>query len=364
MKRILHVIPTLDPGWSQQQLMLLGRGLARDGYRVLIVALHAPAEPACEPSAEVEVCTLGAHDRFDLHAWRRWIEVVRGFEPDVIHAWTPEAYRWAWLAGRLVRGPGLVVTLPDDGRGEPWRWRVADPWLLGRAARVIFNCQGVRDVVADRCRLDARAAVIASGVEPPVAGGSRAELLDQLGLPGDALLIGAAGQLRTDRRLKDLIWAADMLKFIRGDVHLLIVGDGPHRWRLERFTSQVRIEDKVHFLGRRSDWPRWLGALDVFWSARDNAGQPLALMEAMSCGLPVVATRVPGSEELIEDGHDGFLVPVGDRLAFGRATQKLLENPELRAQMGAAGRRKIGEQFSASTMIARVAEVYEDLGRR
>ena len=162
-------------------------------------------------------------------------------------------------------------------------------------------------------------------------------MLSALGLSSDVLLIGAVGQLRTDRRLKDLIWAADMLKFIRGDVHLLIVGDGPHRGRLERFTSQVRIEDKVHFLGRRFDWSRWLGCIDIFWSARDSAGQPLALIEAMACGLPVVATRVPGSEELIDDGRDGYLVAVGNRLAIARATQKLLESAALRAEVGAAG---------------------------
>ncbi len=364
MKRILHVIPTLDPGWSQQQLMLLGPGLAHDGYQMLVVALRGSAEPANGLSPEVEIRTLAAHDRFDTQAMRRWIELVRGFGPDIIHAWTAEAYRWAWLASRLVRGPRLVVTLPDDCRGEPWRWRVADPWLMTSAARVIVNCEGVRDLVANGPSMAPRTTVIASGVEPPDVGGSRAELLDMLGLPGDALLIGAAGQLRADRRLKDLIWATDMLKFIRSDIHLLIVGDGSHRWRLERFTSQVRIEDKVHFLGRRSDWSRWLGSLDVFWSARESAGQPLALMEAMACGLPVVATRVPGSEELIKDGQDGFLVSVGDRLAIARATQKLLENPTLRTQMSQAGRRKISEQFPAAAMIARVTEVYEDQGGR
>jgi len=363
MKRILHVIPTLDPGWSQKQLLLLARGLERDRYELLVVALRAPAATDVELPQGVVFRLLAAHDRCDLPAWQRWLEMVRHFEPDVIHAWTPEAYRWAWMANQFCRGSRLVVTLPGDCRWEPWRWRVADPRLLENASRVIFNCEGVRDIVAAGNAWAARSIVVPTGVEQPSAGGTRAELLDSLGLTGDVLLIGAAGQLRVDRRLKDLIWATDMIKFIRSDVHLLIAGDGPHRVRLERFTSQVRIEDKVHLLGRRSDWSRWVGCLDVFASGRESAGQPLAMMEAMACGVPVVATRVPGSQELVEHERDGLLVNVGDRLATARALQKLLDNPGLRAQLGAAGLQKMGEQFSVRAMVERVAQIYDDLAR-
>jgi glycosyltransferase involved in cell wall biosynthesis len=361
MKRILHVIPTLDPSWSQKQLLLLARGLARDRYQVQVVSLRGSAEADVDLTHGVEICQLAAHDRFDLPAWQRWLKLVRNFKPDIIHAWTPEAYRWAWIANRSYDRARLVVSLPDDCRAEAWRWRVADPWLLVNASRVIFNCEGVRAIVAAGKSWAARSMVIPTGVEAPPACGTRAELLESLGLADDALLIGAAGQLRVDRHLKDLIWAADMIKFIRSDVHLLIAGDGPHRARLETFTSQVRIEDKVHLLGRRSEWSRWVGCLDVFASGRESAGQPLAMMEAMACGVPVVATRVPGSEELIDHECDGLLVNVGDRLAIARALQKLLENPALRSQLGATGRQKMGEQFSVTAMVERVSQVYDDV---
>jgi glycosyltransferase involved in cell wall biosynthesis len=126
----------------------------------------------------------------------------------------------------------------------------------------------------------------------------------------------------------------------------------------------VRIEDKVHLLGRRSDWARWLGCLDIFASGRESAGQPLAMMEAMSAGVPVVATRAPGSEELISHERDGLLANVGDRLAIARALQKLLDNPALRGEFGAAGRQKMSERFAVAPMVDRVVSVYDEVTRR
>jgi glycosyltransferase involved in cell wall biosynthesis len=363
MKRILHVIPTLEPGWSQRQLALICRALARRRDGVQVVVLRETEGSVIELPSGVEVLSLGAHPRWDGSAWQRWMKCVRQFDPDVIHSWTPEAYRWAWLANQFARRPRLVVSLPDDCHWEAWHWRVMESRLLSGAARVLVNCRGVAEHWARCPAVAARTTVLDSGVELPESAGMRSELLGNFGLPENSLLICAVGQLRSDRRLKDLIWAADMLKFIRGDVHLLIVGDGPHRSRLQRFTRQVRIEDKVHFLGVRADWPHWLGCIDVFWSARESAGQPLALMEAMARGLPVVASRTAGSQELIDDARDGFLVRVGDRLAIARVTQRLLENSDLRAQLGAAARRKIFERFNASAMTAGVNEIYEAVVR-
>ena len=117
-------------------------------------------------------------------------------------------------------------------------------------------------------------------------------MLEQLGLPDDARLIGTAGPLVGAERVKDLIWTADLLKCVRDDVHLLVLGDGPQRWRLERYRRQVEITDRVHLLGRRADEPAILASLDCFWL---GAGERLstALLEAMAAGVPVVIADTP-----------------------------------------------------------------------
>jgi glycosyltransferase involved in cell wall biosynthesis len=186
-------------------------------------------------------------------------------------------------------------------------------------------------------------------------------LLAELELPSNARLIGAVGRLWPQKRVKDLIWACDLLKVIRDDVHLLIVGDGPHRDRLERFTRQVRIEDKVHFLGERDDVPRLLPHFDVLCLASGYEGLPNVILEAMAAGRPVVATDIPGNRDLVLPGQTGFLVPVGDRAAFARQILKLLDDTDLNQRLGEAGRQRVLAEFSVEKMIERHRALYQEL---
>ena len=127
--------------------------------------------------------------------------------------------------------------------------------------------------------------------------------------------------------MKDAIWAADLLKVIRDDVHLLVIGDGPQRDRLRRYRDQVRIGDKVHFLGERGDVPRLLPHFDVLWSTSGYEGQSNVILEAMAAGVPVVATDIPGTRELVISDTTGYLVPVGDRAGFAKYTAPAAERP-------------------------------------
>ena len=146
------------------------------------------------------------------------------------------------------------------------------------------------------------------------------------------------GRLWPQKRVKDAIWAADLLKVIRNDVHLLVIGDGPQRDRLLRFRDQVCIRDNVHFLGQRGDVPRLMPHFDVLWSTSGYEGQSNAILEAMACGVPVVATDIPGTRELVIPGETGYLVPVGDRAAFCKYTQRLLNDAALAARFSSAAR--------------------------
>src|SRR5205823_13545881 len=131
-------------------------------------------------------------------------------------------------------------------------------------------------------------------IEPP----SREELLNELHLPSGSRLVGAVGRLWPQKRLKDLIWATDLLKSTRDDTHLLIVGDGPQRSRLERYAEQNAVLDRVHFLGERADVPRLMPNFDCLWLGSEYEGQSNAILEAMLAGVPVIATDIPGNGDL------------------------------------------------------------------
>jgi glycosyltransferase involved in cell wall biosynthesis len=185
--------------------------------------------------------------------------------------------------------------------------------------------------------------------------------LAELQLPAESRLIGAVGRLWPQKRLKDLIWAADLLKVIRDDVHLLVIGDGPHRARLERFRRQVEIEDRVHFLGHRDDVPRFMPHFDVVWLASEYEGLPNVIMEAMAAAVPVVASDIPGNRDLVVPGETGYLVPLGDRAAFARQTRMLLDDAELSRGFGASGRERVLREFSVERMISRHVALYREL---
>jgi glycosyltransferase involved in cell wall biosynthesis len=204
--------------------------------------------------------------------------------------------------------------------------------------------------------------LIANGMSPlPASDITREQLLAELELPPNARLVGAVGRLWPQKQVKDLIWASDLLKVIRDDVHLLIVGDGPHRDRLERFRRQVRIEDKVHLLGERNDVPRLLPHFDVLCLASSYEGMPNVIMEAMAAGRPVVATEIPGNRDLVVPGQTGFLVPIGDRAAFARNILKLLDDEELNRRLGEAGRQRVFAEFSVEKMVERHRTLYQEL---
>ena len=229
-----------------------------------------------------------------------------------------------------------------------------DRFVGRRAGTVVATCPAVRDDCLAHGIPAGKIEVISSGAclaAPPVA--TRGQILDRLGLPGSVRLIGWAGRLEADRGGKDAIWAADLLKVIRDDAHLLIFGAGPHHQRLVCFRDQVEIADKVHFLGERGDLDEFLPHFDQFWSTRRLPGQSQAILEAMAAGVPVVATDIPGTRDLIEHGATGYLFAPGHRAGLARWAEHLLNHPDLARQIGAAGRQRVESQFSAEKMIER-----------
>ena len=174
-------------------------------------------------------------------------------------------------------------------------------------------------------------------------------------------MIGAVGRLWPQKRYKDLIWAAELLKVIRPDTHLLIIGEGPQREVLGRFRENIGIEDRVHFLGHRNDVASILPHLSCYWIGSAYEGQSNGVMEAMLVGIPVVASDISGNRDLIQDGQTGILVPLGDRAAIAQATNLLLDDPDRARRLGTAARQSMLADFSVEKMVSRHVALYRRL---
>ncbi|MEA3308129.1 MAG: glycosyltransferase, partial [Chloroflexota bacterium] len=179
----------------------------------------------------------------------------------------------------------------------------------------------------------------------------------RLGLPLNSTLVGTVARLNPVKRLDVLLQATALMN----DVHVVIVGAGPEWERLKTLRKQLGLADRVHLAGQQSNVPEWLAALDLFALTSDWEGMSNALLEAMAAGLPVVATAVGGTPEVVVDGETGFLVPPRDPNALAQAIIRLLRDPDLRHQMGEAGRARVAAHFSVEQMVRKTEALYEKL---
>ncbi len=362
-KRILQIIPTLDRSGAEKQMSLLARQLPADEFDVHVCALTRGGPLAdCLREAGVPVTVIGKRWRVDPRAYWRLKRLVAELQPDLIHTWLFAANSYGRAAGLACGAKCLVA---GERCVDPWKGWLEfsiDRRLARRTARIVANSPGVRDFYVNHKLPAEKIEVIPNGIDlPQPSDTTRGQLLDELGLPHDSRLIGLVGRLWPQKRVKDAIWAADLLKTIGDRVHLLIIGDGPHRNRLERFRNQVEIGDKVHFLGHRGDVPRLMPHFDALWSTSAYEGQSNSIMEAMAAAVPVVATDIAGTRDLVVPGVTGYLVPPGDRAAIARHTNRILSDPDLAQRLGQAAQQRMATEFSIEKMIARYAALYGKL---
>ncbi len=189
----------------------------------------------------------------------------------------------------------------------------------------------------------------------------KATIRGRIGLEPTAFYIGSVGNLRPVKNQRLLLRACATLSRRYPDVHLLLVGDGPMREPLERLAAELGIQKRVQFLGTRADVPEVLNALDVFVLPSLSEGMPNAVLEAMACALPVVATRVGGIPEIIEDGSTGLLFHPEDEARLTVILEELMQHEVKRQLLGAQGHKHILENFSLERMMQNYQMLYESI---
>jgi glycosyltransferase involved in cell wall biosynthesis len=362
-RRILQIIPTLVRGGAEKQLSLLAAQIPGDQYETHVAVLthSGPLEEDLK-TAEIPVHQINKRWKADPLAYWKLRKLIRRLKPDIVQTWLFAANSYGRYAAIRERVP---VVIGSERCVDPWKvWHelAIDRYLAKRSTKLVTNSSGVVDFYEQKGIASDSFHIIPNGVPTfTPSSSSRESLLEELKLPADSKLIVAIGRLWPQKRMKDLIWAADLLKVIRPDTHLLIVGDGPQRNRLEQYTNQVAIADRVQILGSRSDTATLLQHANCLWLGSGFEGQSNAIMEAMSAAVPVFATDIPGNRDLIVDGESGILVPVGDRAAFASKTNVLLDNPQQATAIGQAAQQRMLEEFSVEQMIQRYVDFYDRL---
>lgn len=188
------------------------------------------------------------------------------------------------------------------------------------------------------------------------------EIREKWNIPDNNILIGTVGSLLKLKRIKDFIEIVDIVsKKSKLPIKCIIVGDGPEKGSLLENAKRKKIFDKVVFTGFQSDAISYINAMDIFVMTSEKEGLPRVILEAMLVGKPVVASNVTGPSELVVNGETGLLIPPKRPDMFANAIVKLIENPELRRQMGELGRKRVIENFPIEKYVKGVEKVFTEV---
>lgn len=294
------------------------------------------------------------------------LRTARRERPDVIHAhWAlPNGFLGA-LTARLLRIP-LVVSLPGSdvfvSGLNPLFLRMAR-FAFNQAAAITTNSDDLRQAAVGLGAAAEKMRLIIYGVDPEAIApdhSQRAALRARLGLGDDTPLILAVGRLVPKKGFDVLVKAA---LSIAPDAHIVIVGDGDQRAELTALAVALGVSERLHFVGNvpRTELTDYYNAADIFAMPSVRLpvdGLNVAVVEAMSCALPVVASDVGGNPLVVADGENGLLVGEGQVEAFAAATNRLLADPALRQAMGQRSRARAVEEFSWQGLAGEYGELF------
>lgn len=365
--RVVQVVPSLSVGGAERVAAMLALEQKARGHEVEVFALGPATGSWIEAElgrAWVPVRFLDKGPGLDLRVVPRLARALRRARPDVIHT---HLHVLKYVLPALFAAPGakLVHTVHNlaDREVEPQSLRL-QKLVFGRLVEPVAIGEAVAASMAQVYGRPPRFC-IPNGV--PTAHfqapeGARAAVRGSLGLPDGTPVVLAAGRLNPQKNHPILLDAMARPALAALDAHLLLAGEGELHGALAERAAQPDLAGRVHLLGVRADMPALFGAADVFALSSTWEGNPLVVMEAMSAGLPVVATAVGCVPELVRAGPGeaapGLLVPAGDADALAGALAELLGSPRARREAGEAAGRRAREVFDVGVMTEAYLRVY------
>lgn len=372
-RRILILLTSLDDeGGAEVQVVQLALRLHSRGWKVMVVSMLRPQSAEARlRAAGVPVFGLAMKPSVpDPRALLRLRRIAKGFQPHIVHAHMAHASLMARSLRLVLNIPKLICTLHGarmyNTSGQGWAMRelahrftdrLADRTsAVSREAAVHYTTTGAvsidrmmvvyNGVDCDRYRFDA---------------GLRLMMRSELDLSGQFVWL-AAGRLQPVKDFPTMLRAFALVCESRPDSLLLIAGDGILRPELQQLAEDLKVAEKVRFLGRRKDVPALMNAADGFLLTSLFEGLPLVLLEAAACKLPAVATNTGGNAEALIDGRTGFLAAVGNPASIAASMLSLCQMPQPDLQrMRDAAREHVENNFEFSKIVPQWERVYEEL---
>ncbi len=362
---LLHVVDHLGTGGAQETLLSLVRHLDRRRFHLEVATLHGQGHYwHTFRRLGVPVYSLSPHKYLPLYLPKLFLLLKRK-KFDLIHCRLTASNLIAKPMAAMLRVPFIFNYDNNDINRRQHKILM----LLDRLANlitdhIVVDAASTRDFLIWREKVPAeKISVIYNGVDlarfqPASDAAIRLAWRRQRGLPENAPVVAGVGRLRRQKNFPLFLRVAGEVLKNLPEVRFVIAGDGPEKKDLESLARDLGIADRVNFLGHISDLKKLYEAIDVLLITSLTEGTPLTLLEAMAMGVPVVAARVDGLSEVLEDGQDAYLVPPGEPSPFAQRTLSLLQDQATAQRFSLAALTKVRSRYDAAVMVRQLEDLY------
>jgi len=365
--RVLHCLETIGSGGVEQRRLSLIKGLDATQYEQRVVCTQAiRGLPSEFERAGCRITQVGVFRSItDRAPYRAALEVVRSYQPDIIHGAVYEGVALAAVAGRLGKVPIIIGEETSDPRNRSWKGDLLYWALASLCHHMVGVSSSATGYLLQTIKLPRRkVTLIENGVSQKLRASETTvkALRKKFDLPIGGLVIGTVSRLIDDpKRVSDLIRAMSMVVSEHPEAWLLVVGAGPDEGALKALANDLGLSDHVRFVGYQADPQPFYQVMDVFALASAHEGFGLVLVEAMFAELPVIATRVGGIPNIVQESETGYLVEPFQPVNLANFILRLADDPTLRHSMGLKGRARALAQFSAERYVGDVDALYQRL---
>ena len=370
--RVMHVIRPSEGGIKNHLLTLITHSDQTRFEHMVVCPAGEMAKTFNGAGVKTFELPLGGElSLTDLTALKRLVSLFSINRVDISHCHGSKAGLVGRLAARWACVPAVVMTVHNSilhHHLPPWKkmlYAECEGYLAGYTHRIITVSDALgREIISLERISPEKVVTIYNGISPDKfrLGADRQYLQETFGIPASAgVVVGTVARLAPQKGVINFIRAAAGLSELSEGLAFLVVGGGPLRAELERQSEALNLTGRLFFVGERQDVMKIMPCLDVFVLASLTEGLPLAVLEAMACRCPVVASGVGGIPEIIADGVTGILVKPGDVTALASAIGRLINDPGIARRMGNEGLNRVLGLFTAGKMARETEDVYTQL---
>ncbi len=362
--KILYLTTTSQLSGAEKMLYELVKGVNKKKYEIMVCTIKDDLDDQLLDKLRklgIKTSCLGLNKKWKIWKVFYLYKLIKKFKPDIIQSFLYFDNILARIFGKLAKVP---IIISGQRNFEPYRSKMRNFWeksTINLADLTISNSQAGKEILISREKVtEDKVKVIYNGIDSKEIDNSSNKDLDINIDKKNNHVLGFIGRLNKQKGLKYLIKALAKLK--QKNINLIIIGEGPEKDNLKKLSKELEIEDNIYFVGHRNKAWQYLNNFDLFILPSLWEGMPNVVLEAMAKKLPIIATKVGGTPELIKNNKNGFLLePANVEELIEKINYVLSLNSEEKERIGELARQTVEEKFSIKEMLSKYECLYTNL---